>query len=124
MLSVLSSFFRQDIKKYSYYYWFAYPGLSFSHPESEIHIWQQRKIGQEFTDEQIKTLQTVCTDFTSKYRTGFFLLEQNENSDNFNAWPLSKLKDSKLDYFKVILITLLCTIVSPGIQSVGCKTTG
>lgn len=73
----ISSF--ADLKKYHYYYWFAFPASSLlSYEITDL----PKKISEVFNSQQIDSLCNSYIDKLDVYNKGFFFIKQNENSLN------------------------------------------
>lgn len=89
--SLLSSFLLltyADLKKYHYYYWFAFPAVCI--PERVSTIDEVVPISQRFSDIQIESLVKSYDELSSNRPTNVFLVR--ENSDSLEV---SNLRDFK-----------------------------
>lgn len=75
----------QDIKAFTYYYWFAYPCPS--EPISK-EIESPKSITDEFTAEHLEILTKVYFSLSNELRN-FFILRKNPNDNQFEHFKLS-----------------------------------
>lgn len=94
--SVLASFLMftfADLKKYHYYYWFAFP--AFILPKTIPLVQQPQMLSTQFTDDQITSLLTAYSSHESLVNQGFFAISQTKTDFGFH--PLCdypKLRES------------------------------
>ena len=86
--SLLTSFLLltyADLKKYDYYYWFAFPALA---PEEPVKYWSIKTLDKAFSSDEISNLVRGYDAFEVENRnTGFFLVERN--GKEFTFQPLA-----------------------------------
>lgn len=94
--SVLTSFLMftfADLKKYHYYYWFAFP--AFTLPKTVPLVQPPQSLSSVFTDDQISSLLTTYSSHEALVSQGFYTIVQTANE--FSLHPLSdypNLRDS------------------------------
>lgn len=85
--SVLVSFLMftfADLKKYHYYYWFAFP--AFTLPKTVPLVKQPQSLSTHFSDEQITSLLLACKSLGTVVDQGFFVITQS--GDEFGVHQL------------------------------------
>lgn len=92
-MSQLNSFLLltfADLKKYRFYYWFAFPALLPAQPIQLVS--PARGIADEFTVSQLDSIRSSVRLFRSNYvvsQTSFFLVGQSDGVDEIRIAPLS-----------------------------------
>lgn len=63
-----------NIKKYHYYYWFAFPALAFP---VNIRVKSKGKLSSTFNEVETKNLSEICHEFTHENKSGYFAVQKN-----------------------------------------------
>jgi len=82
-----------DLKKYHYYYWFAFP--AFMEPKTISLVEQPKSIGTVFTDVQVSSLVSSYESRLERINGGYFSVVQN--SDVFTLYPLKDYGELRKD---------------------------